>query len=132
MDDNDSISIDDSILSTIKDMVGIAKEDDSFDNDLIININSALSVLWQIGMPFAGSYSIKNNSDTWGSMFEGNEPLIDMSKEYMYMRVRIVFDPPSNSYVMDSIKNRISELEWRIRIQLEGVFDIETDSKPDE
>lgn len=120
----------DSILNTIKSMLGIEEHDDGFDTDLIVFINTVLSTLYQIGV--SGSYYITDSSDTWNDVFKDSMDLIDLIKPYIYMRVKVMFDPPSNSFVLTSMNEQIKEVEWRIYMQAEGVFDDGEKQKPDD
>lgn len=108
----------DSILLTVKKSVGIEVEEDNFDNDLILLINSALSILVQLGVGPEKGFSISDSSGSW-SDFLGASYLLDMAKEYVYLTTRLIFDPPANSFVVSCIEKRISELEWRITVAAE-------------
>lgn len=113
--------INDSILDSVKNSLGIQKDLTAFDQDVIMNINSVFSVLNQIGVQSStNSYRIEDNQTTWTDLFGDDDVLVDMIKTYTYLKVRIIFDPPTSSYVLDSIKAQAQELEWRINIQAEG------------
>lgn len=113
--------INDSILDSVKNSLGIQKDLTAFDQDVLMNINSVFSVLNQIGVQSStNSYRIEDNQTTWTDLFGDDDVLVDMIKTYTYLKVRIIFDPPTSSYVLDSIKAQAQELEWRINIQAEG------------
>lgn len=113
--------MEDSILESIKNSLGINKEINVFDQDIIMHINSVFSTLNQLGVESSvNTYRISGFDETWVSYFGDDDVLVDMLKEYTYLKVRIVFDPPSSSYVLDSIKAQAQELEWRINIQAEN------------
>lgn len=112
----------DSILQSVKKGLGIPLEDDGFDAELIIHINTALMILTQLGVGPSGGVFITNQEDSWTSVIEGNLDL-EMVKTYVILRVKLIFDPPSSSFVLESIKNQLQEFEWRLNIQAEGVFD---------
>lgn len=112
--------MEDSILESIKNSLGINKEITVFDQDIVMHINSVFSTLNQLGVESSvNTYRISGSDETWTSYFGDNNTLVDMIKEYTYLKVRIVFDPPTSSFVLDSIKAQAQELEWRINIQAE-------------
>lgn len=113
--------MDESILFSIKKLLGVEKETTAFDQDILININAVFSTLYQIGVGTEGHYTIINEEDTWEEVFKDREDLIDFIKLYTYIKVRIVFDPPSSSFVLDSLTRQCQELEWRIHIQAESL-----------
>lgn len=115
--------MEESILDTIKDSLGIAKEDNGFDQEILMHINAVLSTLFQIGVDFNNGRYIIDKDDTWPDIFTGNEELIDLAKLYIYLKVKVMFDPPSSSFVLDAMNKQSAELEWRIHVESEGGFD---------
>lgn len=114
----------DSILLYVKKMLGIDKNYDAFDSDIIININTILAVLYQIGVESVKDFRIHGIEEKWFDLT--NDPiLLSLIKDYVYLRVRILFDPPNNSFLLNSIEDQIKEFEWRINIQAEGGFEDE-------
>lgn len=110
-----------SILNSIKYSLGIQKDLTAFDQDILMNINSVFSVLDQLGVPFStNSYHIENSDATWIDIFGENYVLTNLIYTYTYLKVKILFDPPSSSYVLDAFKTQAQELEWRINIEAEG------------
>ncbi len=109
----------DSILTSIKKLLGIEASDTSFDNDLILGINSAFSALLQLGVGLSTGYKITSATEVWSS-FLGTRLDLELVKSYVYLKVRLIFDPPQVSYLVDAIKSQIAELEWRINVQVEG------------
>ncbi len=107
-----------SILTSIKKLLGITEEYTLFDPDIIIHINSAFMVLGQLGVGPANGYTISDASAVW-SDFIGDETNIEAVKTYVYLKVRMMFDPPQSSAVMDAIKTQISELEWRLNVAVD-------------
>ena len=103
-----------SILTSIKKLLGIAEEYEQFDTDIVLDINTALSVLCQLGAGPKEGFSITDKSTAW-SDFMGNDPRLNLVKSYVHMKVRLMFDPPTSSAVTDAINKTISELEWRIQ-----------------
>lgn len=113
-----------SILTSIKKLLGIAEEYTHFDADLIMHINSVLSILTQIGVGPAEGFSIKDESSVWEDFVPENSKL-ELIKSYTYMKVKLLFDPPLSSAVIESTNRIISELEWRIQVAADPVKTIE-------
>ena len=105
----------DSILTSIKKLLGITAEYDHFDVDLIIHINTALSVLTELGVGPAGGFMIHDASSTWAD-FTADDPLLGLVKSYVYLKVKLLFDPPSSSAAIESMNQIIGEFEWRIQV----------------
>ena len=103
----------DSILNSIKKLLGIQEEYEHFDQDIIMHINSVFITLSQIGAGPPEGFSISDNTAVWND-FISDDSIVETIKIYMYLKVRLIFDPPSSSSVMESINRTISELEWRI------------------
>lgn len=106
-----------SILNTIKEMVGIEPTDTHFDVDVLVLINSAIVILNQLGVGNKG-YKVTSATQTWGD-FLGNMDELEMAKNYIYHRVRRTFDPPSSSYVMSAIEDDMREMEWRLNVAVD-------------
>lgn len=102
----------DSILISIKKLLGITAEYDAFDVDIIMHINTVLGILNQLGVGVDG-YTIKDSHDTWDN-FLNNQQMLEMVKTYVYLRVRMLFDPPQSGSTAEAFKNTIAELEFRI------------------
>lgn len=108
----------DSILDTIKQLLGIEAEDTAFDTDVIVHINSALMTLNQLGVGPSAAFSIQDKDDIWEDFLKKSTDL-EAVKTYIYLKVRTVFDPPSSSAVLEAMNRNISELEWRLNVQAE-------------
>lgn len=109
----------DSILTSVKKLLGIAEEYKQFDPDIIMFVNSAFSVLTQLGVGSEDGYSITSDEETWDDYLSANEietGQLEMVKTYVYLKTRVAFDPPSSSFVLDAFSKQISELEWRINV----------------
>lgn len=104
-----------SILTSIKKLLGIPEEYDHFDPDIIIHINSALMVLTQIGVGPVNGFSISDTSAKWKD-FLPDERMIHSVKSYVHLKVKLMFDPPLSSAVLECHKEQIKELEWRIQV----------------
>lgn len=120
-----------SILTSIKKLLGIAEEYTHFDADLIIHINSVLSILTQIGVGPAEGFSIEDESSVWGD-FVPEKSKWELIKSYTYMKVKLLFDPPLNSAVIESANRIISELEWRIQVAADSEKTIEEEEMKNE
>lgn len=107
---------DDSILNSIKKLLGLDPSYDAFDQDIIICINTTFSILNQLGAGPVNGYSICDSSAKWSDYLNGNDNLNTIIS-YMHLKVKTLFDPPTNSSVMESYNKTISELEWRINIE---------------
>lgn len=107
--------MDDSILKTIKKMLGLPEDYDAFDQDLIIHINSVFSNLDQIGVSPPGGFYITDADSKWSDFFDGEMPLHNI-KTLVYLKVRLVFDPPSTSFAIAAMENQIKEQEWRLSV----------------
>lgn len=118
----------DSILTSIKKMLGIGEEYEQFDMDLIININSVFSILNQLGVGPSEGFSIKDKTAVW-SDFVSDMSKIEMVKSYVYLKVRLIFDPPSGSATVESYKQLISELEWRLNIAVDPGEEVTQDGE---
>ena len=105
--------MDSSILTSIKKLLGIAEEDTSFDQDIIMHINTVFAILSQLGVGPANGFSIEDDSAIWED-YLGNATNLELVKSYIYMKVRSMFDPPTSSILADAMNRNISELEWRI------------------
>lgn len=107
----------DSILNSIKKLLGITEDYTPFDTDIIIHINSVFSILTQIGIGPPEGFTISDSAAQW-SDYIGDTAAIEMVKTYIYLKTKLIFDPPINSSVTASIEKTISELEWRLSISV--------------
>lgn len=112
----------DSILTSIKQQLGIASDVTAFDNEIILGINSALMHLEQLGVGPEDGLVIEDSSGMWSDLLNDDTSL-ESVKIYVYLRTRLVFDPPSTSYLIEAMERQIRELEWRIVVQKERVID---------
>lgn len=110
--------MDDSILDSIKKILGMPPDYDAFDTDLVIHINSVFGILAQLGVGPAGGFSISDNTTLWKS-YLGDSKDLEMVKSYIALKVRLVFDPPTIGAVMDATKEQIREYEWRLNVQVD-------------
>lgn len=131
----------DSILTNVKKIIGIVESDTSFDPDIVMHINTVFSVLTQLGIGPTAGFMIEDATPTWddflsvkqigqlqadGTVVYTDEQLsavnklLNMVKTYVYLRVRLIFDPPQTSFVIESLNKQIEELEVRISMEREG------------
>lgn len=109
-----------SILTSIKKLLGIDANYTHFDPDLIMHINSVFSILTQMGVGPANGFSITDASKTWGDFIK--EPnKFSLVKSYTHLKVKLLFDPPLSSAVIESINRQISEFEWRLFVAADPV-----------
>ncbi len=103
----------DSILESVKRVCNIAPDDESFDPELIIYINSTLMTIFQEWHDQSKAIKIEDGTETWGDLL-GDDTDYEAVKEVVGLKVRLVFDPPSNGSVMQAMKDQIADLEWRL------------------
>ena len=109
----------DSILTSIKKLLGITEEYEHFDQDIIIHINSVFMILNQLGVGPSNGFSITDKTAVWSDFIsEGTN--FESVKSYIYLKVRLLFDPPTTSAVMESMNRMISELEFRLNVSAES------------
>ena len=106
------------ILNDIKKLLNIDAEDTAFDTDIVLLINGEFNTLHQLGVGPIGGYLLNSADDTWDSFTD--DPLLQgIVKTYIYMKVRMIFDPPASSVVADAFNSRIAELEFRLNHRAE-------------
>jgi hypothetical protein len=104
-----------SILKSTKKILGVGEADTSFDVDIAFHINSVLSILNQVGIGPADGYMIEDDTATWDA-FIGTDPRLNLVKTYLYLKVRLLFDPPGTSYAINAMEKQIAEFEWRLNV----------------
>lgn len=109
--------MEESILNSIKKLLGIAAEYTNFDTDIIIHINSVFMILNQLGIGPSEGFRIIDNTAVWNDYITEDDDL-DAVKTYIYLKVKLLFDPPLNSAVIEANKQLINELEWRLNVQV--------------
>lgn len=107
-----------SILTDIKKLLGIDESYEQFDQDIIIHINSFLRVLNQLGVG-ASYFSISDKNSKWIDFLGEKAERLDEVKTYVYIRTRLVFDPPTSSFVNDSLQKVVNELTWRLNVEVD-------------
>ena len=107
-----------SILTSIKKLLGITEEYDQFDPDIIMHINSVFMVLTQLGVGPSEGFSIEDDTSVWSDFIQDTNK-IEAVKSYIYLKVKIVFDPPQHGPTLEAFKESIKEYEWRLNHQAE-------------
>lgn len=105
-----------SILKSVKLMLGLPPEYDAYDPQIIIDINSTFDILHQLGVG-DGDFYVTGDEETWDEIVPDTR--YNFIKTYVYMKVRLMFDPPQSSYHLQALKDQIAELEWRINSEVE-------------
>lgn len=109
----------DSILTSIKKLLGIQEEYTHFDQDVIMHINTTFMVLSQLGVGPSNGFSITDKAAKWQD-FLGTDPRLEAVRSYVFLKVKLLFDPPLSSAVTESMNAMIKELEWRLNVLAES------------
>lgn len=115
------MEISESILTSIKKLLGIDENYTHFDADIVMHINSVFSILTQMGVGPANGFSISGKDETWSAFIADRPNIFSLVKSYIYMKVRLLFDPPLSSAAIESINRQISEFEWRLFVAADPV-----------
>lgn len=109
-----------SILTSTKKILGIAGDYAAFDHDVIVHINSTFSTLTQLGLGPISGFQIEDETSVWADFIgEPHDPQYNAVKSYMFLKVRMLFDPPTTSYLITAMEKQIMELEWRLNVHRE-------------
>lgn len=108
-----------SILTTIKDDLGYAEADTSFDSVIKQEINTAIFVLRTLGVGPSTGYSVTSSSQTWTEYLGAKLPLLEVVKTYIHQKVQMYFDKPQSGVLTEALERNIQELEWRINAEAE-------------
>lgn len=108
----------DSILGSIKKLLGITEVYDVFDKDLVMHINSVFFVLTQLGVGPEEGFTIQDETAVWDDFIPCGANL-EAVKSYVYLKVRLLFDPPQSSALTEAINRQISEFEWRLNVAVD-------------
>lgn len=107
-----------SILTSTKKILGVPESETAFDLDIMTHINSALMILSQLGVGPEEGLAIVDDSMLWDRVTQGDN-MLNTVKSYVYLRVRILFDPPSTSFVLKAMEEQLKEMEWRLNLHRE-------------
>jgi hypothetical protein len=122
--------MEESVLLSTKKILGISPDDDAFDLDVITHINSAISILEQVGIPNEGY--IQDDEPTWGDVFAGivddpNRNQLQLIRTIVYLQVRLLFDPPATSFLIAATQEQIREHIWRLNVRREDIEYVDPD-----
>lgn len=109
-----------SILTSIKKLLGPTEDYDHFDADIIFHINTQFSNLNQLGVGSSEGFRIVDATEIWTDYIPDNPVLVEMVKSYVYLKVKLLFDPPTSSAVLASMEREAEKLEWRINKEAES------------
>ena len=112
-----------SIFKSVKKVVGLLGDDGSFDEDILLHINSVVSTLRQLGLSIPAEFHVEDDVQTWRDLL-GEFRDLDLVKSYMTMKVRLMFDPPSSSFGLASMTEMVKELEWRINVLTDQPYSV--------
>lgn len=110
--------MEESILNTIKSMLGVDSSYDVYDMDILVHINAVLATLNQLGVGPPTGFRITGQDETWNELL-GDRTDLEFVKDYIFMKVKIAFDPPENSSLMNAYKDACTELEWRMNVSVD-------------
>ena len=110
--------MEDSILKNVKKNLGIEADDTSFDEDILTHINSVFATLNQLGLGPADGFEVTGEDELWSTYLAGNLNRASV-RTYMYLKVRIFFDPPTTSFHLEALNRQATELEWRLNVERE-------------
>lgn len=101
-------------------MLGMTEDYDAFDTDILVGINSVMLTLHQLGIGPEEGYTVTGEDETWGDLLGADNILLKAAQQYVFLKVRLIFDPPSASSHIEAMNKAISELEWRLTLQAEN------------
>lgn len=107
-----------SILTSVKKLLGIVEDDENFDMDVMIHINTYLNHLNQIGVGVKG-FTIQDKTAVWGDFLGDDVSRLQAVKTFVYIKVRLIFDPPNSSYVASELNNAVKEIEFRLNTEVD-------------
>lgn len=111
--------MEESILNSIKEMLGPDSSYNVFDNEIAIHINSAIATLTQLGVGPNEGFAITGSTETWSDFIGSGSHPLNMVKTYIYMKVKIAFDPPANGSVLSAYQESCKEYEWRLNVAVD-------------
>lgn len=123
--------MEESILKTIKQLIGCPDDFEQFDLDLIVHINSSFATLTHLGVGPKEGYRITGADNVW-SEFEDDAKKLSLIKDYVYIKTRLLFDPPISGSLMDSLKEQLKEMEWRLYMLYDPILEDDEKGKSDD
>lgn len=123
--------MDNSILTSTKKVLGLAADYTAFDEDVLIHINSAFSTLTQLGIGPSTGFMIEDSSTDWSEFVDmDSDPQFSSVKSYVFLKTKMLFDPPQTSFVIDALNKQIEEMEWRLNVHREETGYTDPDPQP--
>lgn len=120
----------DSIFNSVKKSLGLDEDYEAFDSIILLHINGVFATLNQLGIGPTLGFSIQDATPTWDA-FLGTDLRMNFVKTYLYLKVRMLFDPPTTSYLIEALNKQASELEWRISVYREETEWVDPNSVED-
>lgn len=120
-----------SILQDVKKWIGTTREYEVFDSDILMHINAAFFTLFELGVGPRGGFVVEEGTEDWPE-FSEDKIVVSAVKQYVLLKVRNAFDPPTSSYVLNANQSKIEELEWRLRELCSGLLDYVEEEPPDD
>lgn len=117
-----------SILDSVKKDLNISLDDNFFDPELIMHINTVFSILTQLGVGPKSGFSISDNTAVWTD-YLGESNFTNIVKSYLSKKVKVLFDPPSTGPLSEALNKTISELEWRIMVIVDPIMEEDYDDE---
>lgn len=111
--------MEESIFESIKALLGPDASDDVFDQDILIHINSAIATLTQLGVGSGNGFVVTGSDESWNEFIGTDKTELNMVRSYIYMKVKIAFDPPTNSSVLTAYQEACKEYEWRLNVAVD-------------
>lgn len=115
-----------SILSDVKKTLGIEEDYQAFDVDILMHINTVFSTLNQLGIGPDAGFMIEDSTPTWDDLLD-DDLRLNSVKSYIYLRVRLLFDPPATSYLIEAMRKQVEEFEWRLNVYREETAWVDPD-----
>lgn len=120
-----------SILISTKKVLQIGSDDDSFDLDILTHINSAFSILNDLGVGPQDAYVIEDEEPEWGEFIVSTDHTLNLVKTFVFLRTRLYFDPPATSFHMNAVQEQLEEVAWRLSVKREESDWVDPDPPPD-
>ena len=110
-----------SILNSTKKALGIAEDYVAFDPEIVMHINSTFSTLQQLGVGRANGFFVTDKEATWAHYGLADDNILNSVRTYVYLKVRLLWDPPTTSFAIAAMEKQAQEFEWRLHVHMEGV-----------
>lgn len=113
------------ILNTIKKMLGLTEDYHAFDTEITFFINSAIMDLSQLGVCSPDFQITEEGNESWDDLLleDSSNGLLNGAQKYIYIKTRLVFDPPNSGYITNALQEELKETTFRLRVQVDGESD---------